>query len=76
MHGNCTSRGSTKYKGIVLSLMTITREWKSHYTGWRTRVLVNDPTRGYEIFIEKMLDAAEGQLGQGKTTPVLFLRAR
>ena len=45
--------------------MTITREWKSHYTGWRTRVLVNDPTRGYEIFIEKMLDAAEGQMGQG-----------
>ena len=33
--------------------MTITRERKSHDTGWRTRVLVNDPTRGYEIFIEK-----------------------
>ena len=44
--------------------MTITREWLAHHTGWEivgvvTHVLVNDPTRGYGIFIENMLEAAE-----------------
>ena len=63
MRGNCTSRGSTKYKGIVLSLMTITRVrppiiQDGKLVGAVTHVLVNDPTRGYGIFIENMLDAA------------------
>ena len=48
----------------MLSLMTITRERKSDYSeretgGAVTHVLVNDPTRGYGIFIENMLEAAE-----------------
>ena len=41
--------------------MTITRVRQSDYTGWVgavTHVLVNDPTTGYGIFIENMLDAA------------------
>ncbi len=47
----------------VLSVMLITRVWQSHYPGCKlvgavTHVLVNDPTRGYGIFIENMLDAA------------------
>lgn len=41
--------------------MAITRERKSDYqegkiVGAVTHVLVNDPTRGYGIFIENMLD--------------------
>ena len=46
--------------------MTITRERQPHYiiqdgklVGAGTHVLVNDPTRGYGIFIEKMLEASE-----------------
>ena len=44
--------------------MTITHEWFAHYSKWEagrggTRMLVNDPTRGYGIFIENMLNAAE-----------------
>ena len=47
----------------VLSIMTITRVRQPDYPGWQagrrvTHVLVNDPTRGYGIFIENMLDAA------------------
>lgn len=41
--------------------MTITRERESDFAGWKaggavTHVLVNDLTRGYGIFIEKMLE--------------------
>jgi hypothetical protein len=43
--------------------MTITRERQSHHSGRETggavtHVLANDPTRGYGILIENMLDAA------------------
>ena len=43
--------------------MTITRERQPDYSGWEvggavTHVLVNDPTRGYGIFIENILEAA------------------
>ena len=43
--------------------MTITREWFACYprrqlVGAVTHVLMNDPTRGYGIFIENMPDAA------------------
>ena len=31
-----------------------------------THVLVNDPTRGYEIFIKNMLDAIRQASDQGK----------
>ena len=52
-----------KVRRKLLTLMTITRERKSDYSGRQTggavtHVLVNDPTRGYGIFIENMLDAA------------------
>ena len=44
--------------------MAITRERQSDHSGWKivgavTRALINDPTKGYGIFIENMLDAAE-----------------
>ena len=44
--------------------MTITRVRESYYAGWKvsgavTYVLVSDSMRGYGIFIEHMLDAAE-----------------
>lgn len=47
----------------MLSLMTITHVRKPHHSGREvyrgvTHVLVNDPTKGYGIFIENMLDAA------------------
>ena len=47
--------------------MTITRERKSHHSGRQagggvTHVLVNDPTRGYGIFIENMLETAEEKI--------------
>ena len=37
-----------------------------------THVLVNDPTRGYGIFIENMLDAAEQMILTGAVGPCLF----
>ena len=49
----------------LLSLMTNTRERQPDYSGWQTGgrgdpCVVNDPTRGYGIFIENMLEAAVG----------------
>ena len=48
----------------MLSLMPITRERQPYHSGWEsggavTHVFVNDQTRGYGIFIENMLDAAD-----------------
>ena len=48
----------------MLSIMTIPRERQriiqnGKLVGAVTHVLVNDPTRGYGIFIENMLEAAE-----------------
>ena len=47
----------------VLSIMTIARERQSYHSGRQAggavpHVLLNDPTRGYGIFVENMLDAA------------------
>ena len=38
-----------------------------------THVLVNDPTTGYGIFIENMLDAAS-IVGRGQFAPAFLLR--
>ena len=38
-----------------------------------THVLVNDPTRGYGIFIENMLDAVGYNSAGGNSAPVFFL---
>ena len=47
----------------VLSIMTITRERQSDHSGREAHrrghhVVVNDPTAGYGIYIQNMLDAA------------------
>ena len=57
----CDCGANVKFK--LLYLMPITREQMpvirdGKLVGAVTHVLVNDPTRGYGIFIENMLDTA------------------